>query len=108
MKLLADNSKPVVRVPADLEPAEAQEAPVAMTAEKHDAAVVVPVPPDRTKGHDGIFPLLFGVGGSEGEEFRQGGGAKTLFVHLLEGFFRADETVEVEKLQLDVCLGGLS
>ena len=108
LKLLADNSEPIVIVPAVPEPVEVHAAPAVIAAKIRDVAVVVPVLPDRTKSDNGKLPLLFRVGGSEDEKFVDGGRAKTLLFELLDGFVRADGSIEGNQLQLDLCLGGLS
>src|SRR3989344_7726586 len=76
-RLLAHGRKAADLIPVADEPVQVENAAARAPVEVRHVTTAEEVTPRGTKSHDGILPLLFGIGGSEGKEFRQSGGAET-------------------------------
>lgn len=107
-ELLADSGEPTAAVPliVRVAPDEAQAPPGAAPVEARHVAVAARAHPVGAEGGDRELPLLFGVLGPEGEEFRQGRGAEVLEIEVVLDFLRRREAVEVDEVKLHVDRAG--
>ena len=100
-----DGEKAVVRFPVTISPrTQAQTPNIRAAPETHHTTTINPELPKRAESNYEMLPLLVGELSAEGKKLVEFSRTKTQLVHFFDRAIRADGTIEVEDMDINLSL----